>query len=345
MIADVEAQLGPETENRLFSALGGMRGGSGTGMTGTVPEDDTYLIRAACSTALGAELIVSQAGAQVLKLSVACGVPREALVDLRSGPVSASLEQLGPAGRSMGALRLEKTHLAPVATPSADECPPYPLVLPRVGTSLAYRRRPAYSRNMPATQGALWRRNAVSVQGSCPPGMAGPRTQARAVVALWTAGVLVLGILLTGCEYSFDEGRSGPDPGSSAGPALPDPAFTRELEDEPVTEAEMDSWLKEALPETEREVIRMASGLLNPGEVRTEKAQDLPVGTYTLALVCKSERRVNFTVRTDEYTLVDLGLRCGPTRENVIYLSRESALTFRVESRSAANFAIRLTRL
>jgi hypothetical protein len=38
-------------------------------------------------------------------------------------------------------------------------------------------------------------------------------------------------------------------------------------------------------------------------------------------------------------------LRCGSTRENVIYLSRESALSFRVEARSDANFAYRLTLL
>ncbi|MBT2532343.1 hypothetical protein J7E83_09430 [Arthrobacter sp. ISL-48] len=155
---------------------------------------------------------------------------------------------------------------------------------------------------------------------------------------------MVAGASLTGCEYSYDEGPSRLDR-STAAPAVPDPAFLNDaLEDEPVTEAELGDWLKEALPETEREVIHVAAGLLTPGEVRTEEAQDLPVGTYALALVCKSHRRVTFTVRTDEYTLVDLGLRCGLSRENVVYLSRESALTFRVEARYAANYAIRLTR-
>ena len=199
---------------------------------------------------------------------------------------------------------------------------------------------------MPASQGAPSRRNAVPLRGSCPPGTPGPGSRVRTAVVLWVAGALVAGGSLTACEYSYDEGRTRSDPGSSAAPAVPDPSFTNEsLEDEPVSGAEMGSWLQEALPDTEREVIHVSSGVLNAGEIRMEKAENLPIGTYALALVCRSQRRVTFTVRTEEYTLVDLGLRCGPTRENVIYLSRPSALTFHVEARYPANYAIRLTRL
>ena len=74
-------------------------------------------------------------------------------------------------------------------------------------------------------------------------------------------------------------------------------------------------------------------------------AAGLPAGTYSLGLVCRSQRRVSFTVRTEQYTQLDLSLRCGSTRENVIYLSEDSALSFRVESRSLANYAYRLIRL
>jgi hypothetical protein len=54
---------------------------------------------------------------------------------------------------------------------------------------------------------------------------------------------------------------------------------------------------------------------------------------------------VTFTVRSDALTLVDLGLRCGVNRENVIYLSTETALTITVEARTGANFAYRVRRL
>jgi hypothetical protein len=199
---------------------------------------------------------------------------------------------------------------------------------------------------MPATKGAPLRRVAVPLPGNLWPRTAGVRTRARAAVALWAVGGVVAASSITGCEYSYDDGwRSGPRD-SAAAPAFTDPAFPSDsLQDDPVTEAELDNWLKDALPDTERQVIHTGYGLLSEGEVHTGTAADLPVGTYALALACRSQRRVTFTVRNDQFTLMDLGLRCGSTRENVIYLSRESALSFRVEARSDANFAYRLTLL
>ena len=162
---------------------------------------------------------------------------------------------------------------------------------------------------------------------------------------LWAAGTLVAGASLTGCEYTFDEGYGRPGPAGSAAPAVTDPAFTRDPRDsQPVSEAEMGRWLEQALPDTGREVLHTGHGLLSAGEVRTESAPQFPTGTYALALACKGQRRVNFTVRTDDFTMVDVGLRCGSSRENVVYLSRDSVLTFRMEARSAANYAYRLIR-
>jgi hypothetical protein len=40
--------------------------------------------------------------------------------------------------------------------------------------------------------------------------------------------------------------------------------------------------------------------------------------------------------------MVHLSLRCGSKRQNVIYLAKETALTFRVEAQSEANYAYRL---
>jgi hypothetical protein len=108
LIADVEGQLGPESENRVASSLGGMREGSGTTVMGTAPESGTYLVRAACSPGPSAELSVRQAGAApVVRLHVACGNPREVVLELQAGPVSATLQPLGHAGLSVGAVRLE----------------------------------------------------------------------------------------------------------------------------------------------------------------------------------------------------------------------------------------------
>jgi hypothetical protein len=107
LIADVEAQLGPESENRVVSSMGGMRQGAGTTVMGTAPDSGTYLVRAACSPGPSAELNVHQAGAPVVRLHVACGNPRETVLELQPGPVSASLEPLGHEGLSVGAVRLE----------------------------------------------------------------------------------------------------------------------------------------------------------------------------------------------------------------------------------------------
>lgn len=93
------------------------------------------------------------------------------------------------------------------------------------------------------------------------------------------------------------------------------------------------------------QVAHRTFGLLRAEEVRTDATVPLPAGTYVLVLVCRSQRRVDFTVRNDEFTMVDLSLRCGSRRESVIYLPKETVLHFQVEAQSPANFAHRLSRL
>ena len=61
------------------------------------------------------------------------------------------------------------------------------------------------------------------------------------------------------------------------------------------------------------QVVHTGSGILAEGEIKSDVAAGLAVGTYALALVCRSQRRVTFTVRNDASTLVDLSLRCGST--------------------------------
>lgn len=153
---------------------------------------------------------------------------------------------------------------------------------------------------------------------------------------------LAAGMLLGGCEYTYDDGRNlGPVEADAT--RAPRPVFTRDpLQKDPVSEAELGSWVARTLPDTGQRVVASGAGLAAAGEVRTETTPALGTGTYALALACRSQRRVTFTVRSETLTLVDLGLRCGINRENVIYLSAETALDIRVEARTGANYAYRL---
>jgi hypothetical protein len=174
---------------------------------------------------------------------------------------------------------------------------------------------------------------------------------ARAPLARKPAAAVVLGLVLAvgmalgGCEYTYDDG--GGWSGVPAEPTVaPAPVFTRDaLRRDPVPEGELESWVERTLPDSPQPVVHAGAGLLAAAEVRTETTPVLETGTYALALACRSQRRVNFVVRSDALTLVDLGLRCGVNRENVIYLSAETSLSITVEARTGANFAYRVRRL
>ena len=166
------------------------------------------------------------------------------------------------------------------------------------------------------------------------------RSPAAAVVL---SLVLAAAGTLGGCEYTYDDGRNLPGPVEAEGTRLPGPVFTRDpLQNDPVAAEDVGAWAARTLPDTGQPVASAGAGLLAAGNVRTESTPVLGTGTYALALACRSQRRVTFTVRSDSLTLVDLGLRCGINRENVIYLSSETALTIRVEARTGANYAYRL---
>lgn len=163
-----------------------------------------------------------------------------------------------------------------------------------------------------------------------------------AVVIAALAGALLLG----GCEYTYDDGRNQAEPVEAEATRVPGPVFTRDpLQNDPVSEADLAAWVARTLPDTDEPAIHAGAGLVAAGEVRTETTPELGTGTYALALTCRSQRRVTFTVRSESLTLVDLGLRCGVNRENVIYLSAKTALSIRVEARTGANYAFRLRRL
>ncbi|MFC9770442.1 MULTISPECIES: hypothetical protein [unclassified Pseudarthrobacter] len=177
-----------------------------------------------------------------------------------------------------------------------------------------------------------------------------PRAAARATPARKPAGavvgvVLAAGLALGGCEYTYDDGRNYAASAGAEATAVPGPLFTRDpLTRDPVGQDELDGWVARTLP-APQPAVHTGAGVLAAGEVRSDASPALGTGTYALTLACRSQRRVNFTVRSDTLTLVDLGLRCGINRENVIYLSAPTALTVTVEARTGANYAFRLRKL
>ena len=165
------------------------------------------------------------------------------------------------------------------------------------------------------------------------------RAPAAAVVLLYVLIVSALG----GCEYSYDDGR-GELP--AAAPVVTDPVLPRDpLENVPVTGQELTEWATEVLPDAEGQVFHTSYGSVTRGHSKTESTKQLPGGTYSLTLACRSERRVAFTVRDSEFALVDLSLRCGTSRVNVVHVSKDSVLRVTVEARADANFAYRISRL
>src|SRR5215218_8487533 len=141
-----------------------------------------------------------------------------------------------------------------------------------------------------------------SVRKSSAPG---PVRTAPAPLTRNPAAAVVLGLVLTaglalgGCEYTYDDGRWA-DPADAAQTVAPAPVFTRDpLQREPVSEAELGSWVARSLPDTGDPVVHAAAGLLAAGEVGSETDPVVGTGDYALALTCRSQRRVNYTVQSN----------------------------------------------
>ncbi|MDQ0755220.1 hypothetical protein [Arthrobacter sp. B3I4] len=176
-----------------------------------------------------------------------------------------------------------------------------------------------------------------------PTAQAPPLRRSRAVAtAVAIAAAMASG--LCACEYQYDGGPPA-DAASRSTPftdaALPqDPGKNR-----PVTGADLDQWVAEVLPATKGQLFHSGYGLLDAGATRNETTSQLPSGTYSLTLVCRSTRRVSFTVRNEESVLVDLSLRCGTARVNVVQVGADAVLAVRIESLAPANFAYRVIRI
>jgi hypothetical protein len=193
-------------------------------------------------------------------------------------------------------------------------------------------------------QEAAPHRHAAFTPGHSLSGKVALRTRPAAAVALWTAAALLTGAVVAGCEYKYDDGWRPALNDISAVPTGPGPDSGADQQDnDPVSGAALEAWLETVQLGPGLQVAHRGYGLLRAGEIRSEITAGIPPGTYVLALACRSKEAVTFSVSNDVHGLVHLSLICGSTRQNVIYLSRETVLTFRVEADSAANYAYRLT--
>ncbi|AXJ08513.1 hypothetical protein [Arthrobacter sp. PM3] len=172
-----------------------------------------------------------------------------------------------------------------------------------------------------------------------------PRRRVRAAATALSVAFL-LGPLLSGCEYEYADDHWDDDSPTAVAPPPTDAALPRDPHlNEPVTGEELDNWVDGVLPDTAGQVFHTGYGTVAAGAVHTETTTPLPAGTYALTLACRSLGRVSFTVRKGEESLVDLRLRCGTSRVNVVQLSADAVLSIEVAARVAANYAYRVSRL
>jgi hypothetical protein len=166
-----------------------------------------------------------------------------------------------------------------------------------------------------------------------------PRTRTASAV-----GILLV-LALAGCVYEYDD-ESASGMASASAPAFTDPSLPRDpAVNQPVAGAELEAWVAQVLPGAEGQVLHTNFGILEAEEEREETTAKLPEGSYALTLACKSPRRVSFSISHDNIELVDLNLRCGTSRVNVVYLPPDVTLHIKVEATSGANFAYRVSRI
>ena len=157
---------------------------------------------------------------------------------------------------------------------------------------------------------------------------------------------LFLGAVLSGCEYEYSADNWDDESPSVAARPPTDAALPRDPHlNEPVSGAELDAWVHNVLPDTQGQVFHTGFGTLEADEERKDTTTQLPKGTYALTLACRSARRVSFSIENGENELVDLSLRCGTSRVNVVHLAADASLSIKVDANGPANFAYRVSRI
>jgi Family of unknown function (DUF6023) len=177
------------------------------------------------------------------------------------------------------------------------------------------------------------------------PASRAPRQRTPAAAVVLSVAVF-LGTALSGCEYEYSADHWDDESTSAAAAPTTDAALPRDPHlNEPVSGKELDAWVHEVLPDAEGQVFHTGFGTLEADEEREETTTKLPKGTYALTLACRSARRVSFSIENGENELVDLSLRCGTSRVNVVYLATDASLSINVDANGPANFAYRVSRI
>lgn len=167
-----------------------------------------------------------------------------------------------------------------------------------------------------------------------------------ATTAVLVCSVLALSAGLTGCAYEYAEPLAQDGSSLPSATAFTDAALPRNPGlNQPVTGAELDAWVAQVLPDAEGQVLQTGHGSLEADEDHRESTAELPKGSYALTLACRSTKRVSFSIGNGDDDLVDLSLRCGTSRVNVVHLSADAVLTVKIDADAAANFAYRVSRI
>ncbi|WP_258190799.1 hypothetical protein [Arthrobacter sp. PAMC25284] len=175
-----------------------------------------------------------------------------------------------------------------------------------------------------------------------------PRLRAMAGAAALSASVL-LGTVLSGCEYEYDDGPWDDDFPAAAAPAATGAAIPPVLPqqaglNQPLSGDELDDWVDDVLPDTDHDVLHTSSGSVDASDPRSETTTALPGGSYSVTLACRSADRVFFTVRGADMVLLDLSLRCGTSAVNIVFLPTEEVLTIQIAGQAPANYAYMVDR-
>ncbi len=168
-----------------------------------------------------------------------------------------------------------------------------------------------------------------------------PRAAARAVAL---SASLMLGIVLSGCEYEYDDGPwdgdLNPPAAAPAGTSatLP-PVLPQQAAPEPVYGEDLEDWVDDVLHEDDGRVLHTGFGSVDPGDMAIDTTAQLAPGNYSLTVACRSTERVSFTVRDGDVVLLDLSLRCGTSAVNRVFLPTAAALSIDVAGQAPANYA------
>ena len=142
-------------------------------------------------------------------------------------------------------------------------------------------------------------------------------------------------LALAGCAYEYDDGLFQRD----ARPHPPRRSPTRRCRGTPpgTGRSPARNWTRgrrRCCPKPTEKSSTPTTVSWRPRRNGKRPPRTCPRARYALTLACRSPRRVSFSISHGDVELVDLNLRCGTSRVNVVYLPADVVLTIKVEARS-----------